>query len=119
MITEEQYKLMVLADNGIKHKDVAYGTFDPIKEYLCPYEYIDTTTTKGVEQRPYIYGLNDDGLNEKRRYEQLRDKHTKKAAKERTPKMRLNKVSIGEQIISAVIGGCIVAFITFLASRFF
>lgn len=119
MITEEQYHLMVSAEDGVKSRDYAIGTFDSIREYLCVYEWIDTYTTRGVVKKPYMYGLNDDGLNEKRLYEKKRDNHSKKTAKERSPKLSLNKLSISEQVIATVIGGCIMALLSFFASRFF
>ena len=106
MITEEQYNLMLLAENGVKHKDYAYGTFNAIKEYLYESDYMELRTTSGVKLVPTRYDLNAEGISQKEIFEKNRkhaaDKAANRARYKRPLRDYLRDLSI------AVMGGVIV-----------
>lgn len=110
MISKEQYELMSIAVNGIKSNRIQDAALDPIRKYLCVYDYIDTYTTSGVKKMPYLYGLNEDGLLEKQKYEKSEERIRAKAAK-KTSEKALEKRRFVRDIVAGTIGGLIVLFV--------
>lgn len=116
MITEEQYKLMLLAEKGVKHKDYAYGTFDKIKEYLYASDYMEVRTTSGVRFCPTRYDLNEEGISQKEMFEKNRDRAANKSANRARYKRPLGNYL--RDLSIAVFGGVIVLIIQAIIKLF-
>ena len=80
MITEAQYKLLVLAENGIDAKEYASGQFNSIKEYLYESEHMEVRTTIGMKFVPQKYDLNEEGISQKEMFEKNRERTANKSA---------------------------------------
>lgn len=117
-LTAEQYALMVKVQaEGIRSSRLHDPALDSIRKYLAPYEYIDTYTTKGVVQRPYIYRLSEEGLFLKEEYEQLSNRHADKTARKARNKMENRRIL--RDLFLTVIGTVIGAVVTILVERIF
>ena len=106
-LTAEQYALMVKVQaEGIRSSRLYDPALDSIRKYLAPYEYIDTYTTKGIVQRPYVYRLSEEGLFLKEEYEKLKNHHAEKTsqkARDKTSEKRLLR-DLFISVVSTTVG---------------
>lgn len=115
MITQEQYDLLVIAEQTVKAGEL-HPRFDSVMPFMCVYEYIDTRTTHGVEQKPYLYGLNSDGIDAKALYERKRDKLVKHKQQRKEIKALCTGHKAKQAAVCALITGFIGLFFYFIKS---